>query len=174
MLLYDIKTSFIMMKMPLKILTFKKKISKLTGTSFPNFRKVCVFACVTTYTISLHKDYPVSAGPRWRWNISFNVQMFHPLSRGSIICWILCFSPHHPVILQSPYCGAFLLRLTFELLLSYCRTGFSPIRGPEQLSAFEVRSFGGRSAGFVRKGAFEMLRHGGRLTSTTRVLPSRV
>lgn len=56
-------------------------------------------------------------------NVSFNVQMFHLLSWGSVVCWILCFSPPHPVILRSPYRGAVLPRLTFEPLPSYCRTG---------------------------------------------------
>ncbi len=53
---------------------------------------MCMFACVRrTCTLCLWKDYPVSAALGCRWNRLLYVQMFHVLSRGSIICWILCF-----------------------------------------------------------------------------------
>lgn len=76
-----------------------------------------------THTLCLRKDYPVSAALGWKWNRLLHVQMFHVLSRGSVICWILCFSLPHPVILQNPYRWVFLLRLTFVPLASYRCTG---------------------------------------------------
>lgn len=75
------------------------------------------------HTLCLRKDYPVSAALGWRWNRLLNVQMFHVLSWGSVICWILCFSLPHPVIPRSPYHWVFLLCLTFVPLASYCCSG---------------------------------------------------
>lgn len=120
------------------------------------------------HTLCLHKDYPVSAALGWRWNRLLNVQMFHVLSWGSVICWILCFSLPHPVIPRSPYHWVFLLCLTFVPLASYCCSGTEdPGRSKGYGCSLPLKSsFGSRSAGFMRKGAFEMQRHGGRCTAS--------
>lgn len=57
----------------------------------------------------------------------------------------------------------------YGLLSLHRSRGSGPIRRPGPLTAFEVRSFASRSAGFMRKGAFEMRRHGGRGIPLTHV-----
>ncbi len=57
----------------------------------------------------------------------------------------------------------------YGLLSLHRSRGSGPIWRPGPLTAFEVRSFAGRSAGFMRKGAFEIRRHGGRGIPLTHV-----